>query len=209
MMIDSIDDALVLLRAGGVIAYPTETFYAIGCSAFKDEPLKRIYEIKQRDLSSPLPLIVRDSEQALEIVDIDEEIRTSFLKITKAFWPESLSICLRANSKISSIITANTNNVVLRQSPNSLVQEICNALHAPLISTSANKSGERAASSAEQVDINLAIDAILRSKNPLHNPQGGLPSTIIEIEKDNKIKMLRKGAFDCKKLEALNFVLKD
>ncbi len=204
-IINDIEPAVSILKNGGVIAYPTETFYGLGCSAFNEEALKRIYEIKERSLTQPLPLIVRDFQQVLEIADIPEKLYPSIKEITDNFWAGSLSILLQAKKHISPIITAHTGTIVVRQSPHALCQEITTLLDAPLISTSANKSGEKPAQFANELDSRLAIDAILDCKNKADFPQGGLPSTIIDVQGNKKIRLLRKGVFDISLLEKLGY----
>ncbi len=202
----TIEEALKVLNNDGIIAYPTETFYGIGCSVYSQRAIERIYEIKQREQSMPLPLIVRDFEQVLEIANIDNKLYESIEEITSNFWPSSLSIKLKAKEHISPRITANTGTIVVRQSPHIVPALLTKMLNAPLISTSANKSGEQAARSAEEFNTNLAIDALL-DMPPL--PQGGLASTIIEVFPQKKIHLLRKGAFDIEKLISLDYYIKE
>ncbi len=194
--------ASTLLKSGGVIAYPTETFYAIGASAYNEEAILRIFEIKQRELSKPLPLIVRDFNQAKEIADIPQNLLSSIEEICTRFWPESLSIVLPAKENISPILTAHTGTVVVRQSPCEVAHFLCKEIDAPLISTSANKSGEKSARLAHEVDSTLLIDAVVDTDYP---PKGGAPSTIIEVLSQKQIKILRQGAFDVKKIIELGY----
>ncbi len=208
MIINSLDDALLLLRVGGVIAYPTETFYGIGCGIYNNESLNRIYEIKGRASNMPLPLIVANNIQALEHANISKEVENSFLELTTQFWPGSLSICLKTNDKVSKIITANTGTMVVRQSPHELAHALCTGLGSPIVSTSANISGKPAAKTAQEVDINLAIDAVLDIQSPQQRPQGGLASTIINLLENKTIQVIRDGAFDTKQLEEMGYIIK-
>ncbi len=200
----NIDKAAQILLDGGVIAYPTETYYGLGCSAFNEKALRRIYEIKERSLTQPLPLIVRDFKQVLEIADIPTSIFTSIEEITQHFWAGSLSLLLKSKEHISPIITANTSTIVVRQSPHKAVIELMKKVDAPIISTSANKSGEKPAQFSYEVDNNLDIDFILEHDE---KPQGGLPSTIIKVKEEKKIHLIRKGAFDIHLLENLNYTI--
>ncbi len=203
--IHTLKEAVEILNKDGIIAYPTETFYGIGCSAYNEESIKKIFEIKERALSLPLPLIVRDFEQVLDIASIDEEVLPYIKEITSKFWPQPLSILLKAKEHISPIITANTGTIVVRQSPHEVPAFLTKTLNAPLISTSANKSGEAPARIASEFNKKLQIDALLDFGS---EPRGGLASTIIEILPNKKIKILRKGAFDVKKLEELAVICK-
>lgn len=189
----SVDNAISLLKEGAVIAYPTETFYGIGCSAFDIEAVRKIYCIKERAITQALPLLVRNFEQAQEIADIEEGILASLEEITSSFWPGSLSILVPAKDCISSLVTAGTGKIVVRQSPHEVASEIVEKLNAPLISTSANKSGESPARLLSELDEALEVDAVLACGA---EPKGGLPSTIIEVLPEKKIKILRSGAFN-------------
>ncbi len=200
--IHTIEEALEILSNDGVIAYPTETFFGIGCSAYSQKGIEKIYEIKQRPLNLALPLIVRGFEQVLEIANIDKEIADFVEEITSTFWASSLSIKLKAKEHISPRITANTGTIVVRQSPHIVPQMLTHGLKAPLISTSANKSGEQAARTAKEFNEKLAIDALLDMPP---QPQGGLASTIIEILPNKEIKVLREGVFDLNKLKDLGY----
>ncbi len=204
-IITDINRAVQILKNGGVIAYPTETFYGLGCSAFNEEALTRIYEIKERSLTQPLPLIVSDFKQVLELANINENIYSSVKEITDKFWAGSLSILFNAKDCVSPIITANTRTIVIRQSPHALCQQMTTLLNAPIVSTSANKSGEKPAQFAHELDKSLSIDAILDIERKEDEPQGGLPSTIIEVLPNKKIRPLRTGAFDLSKLEKLGY----
>ncbi len=198
----SIKKAASLLRAGCVIAYPTETFYAVGCSVYDEQALHRIFKIKERAAALPLPLIVRDFEQITQVGRIDAETLPYLEEVTSLFWPSSLSILLRAKICVSPCITAGTGNIVVRQSPHPTAQELMQEIDFPLVSTSANKSGESAAGSLEELDKKLHLDAVLCTKYPLY---GELPSTIIEVLQDRHFRVIRQGAFSLDKLKDIGY----
>ncbi len=201
---NSLNEALEILHNGGVIAYPTETFYGIGASIFNINAIERIYKIKERSKSQALPLIVRDYEQVLEIAHLDTDKANSLQDLTSLFWPTSLSFLVKARKNISPLITADTGKIVVRQSPHSICQELVTALNAPIISTSANKSGEKPAQCIEEISKDLNIDAILQAGE---KPQGGLPSTILEILPKRKVRLIRQGAFDTSIIAKLGYIL--
>ncbi len=201
-IINSIDSALEILQNGGIIAYPTETFYGIGCSIFNINAIEKIYEIKGRDKNQALPLIVKDYRQTIEITNLDMDIESSLQDLVSLFWPTSLSFLLKAKNNIHPLITAGTGKVVVRQSPHTTCQALVNGLNSPLISTSANRSGEKPAECIEEIPEDFGVDAILQVGK---NPKGCLPSTIIELLPKREIRLVRQGAFDTSILLGLGY----
>ncbi len=214
MIISDISKAIELFKNNALLAYPTETFYGLGTVIFdkddnkiaKENPIiEKVFASKQRDLDKALPLIVRNNDKALEILDLDREVEENFIELTKLFWPASLSFCLKAKHTIPQIITANTGNIVLRQSPNKIVQEIMNNLNSPIISTSANLSGQAPVLLANEIPKALEVDAIIDFIHLEDAPRGGQASTIIELCPNKEFRILRKGAFEVNNIIQLGY----
>ncbi len=217
-IINSLDECIHLLKNNALITYPTETFYALGCVLFENDDnknakenkaLTKIFQAKQRDFAKPLPLIVKNYEQVLEITDINKEIEEYLQEICSSFWADSLSICLKASKKVPNIVTANTGKIVVRQSPHKVVQNLLDKLNSPLISTSANISGQKAVQYSKDISEKLNIAVILDTCKEEDIPKGGLASTIIELLANKEIKILRKGAFNTQKIANLGYTIKD
>lgn len=126
------------IREGAVVAYPTETFYGLGVDVTSPAAIKKLYEVKRRDWSNPVAVIVADTVMLEGIVaEVPEQGRV----LMRAFWPGPVTILFRTNDSISRELTTNTGKIGIRISSHPLAQALCEALGAPLTTTSANLSG--------------------------------------------------------------------
>ena len=184
------------LEKGGIVAYPTETFYGLGVRFDSEEAIKRLYTIKHRPEMKPMPLIIGDRKLlSLLVTGIDN--RSSLLM--DRFWPGPLTLLLPAKKNLSEFITAGTKKVAVRIPGESFALQLAKSADRPITSTSANPSGMPPAQNASTVlryfqnKIDLVIDG-----GPA---PGRLPSTLIEVTGD-EVKILREGAI---KKELLTF----
>lgn len=191
-----IHTAMETLEKGGIVAYPTETFYGLGVRFDSEEAIKRLYTIKHRPEMKPMPLIIGD-RKLLSLLVTGINNRSSFLM--DRFWPGPLTLLLPAKKNLSEFITAGTKKVAVRIPGESFALQLAKSANRPITSTSANPSGMPPAQNARTVlryfqnKINLVIDG-----GPA---PGRLPSTLIEVTGD-EIKILREGAI---KKELLTF----
>ncbi len=180
--------AVDILADGGIIAYPTETFYGLGADATNEKAIEKIFAVKGRDFKNPISLIIG---QPSDIYPLVRDIPKSAEKLMAAFWPGALTIVFQASNKISPLLTAGSGKIGLRVSSHPIALKIVQKLKSPLTATSANLSGApectRASEVAEQ--IGDKIDAIIdRGDTP-----GGKGSTIIDVTCDPSV-ILREGA---------------
>lgn len=184
----AVSEAGKAIRQGGIVAFPTETFYGLGVRYDDISALKRLYDLKQRPKEKAMPLII-GSREALGLVassvsSIEEEL-------IKRFWPGPLTILFTAKKELSEFVSADTGSVAVRIPGRSFALDMIQSLPFPVTSTSANISGMPAADSPDDVvkyfdgRLDLLIDG---GKTP-----GGMPSTIVAV-KDEQITILRKGA---------------
>jgi len=184
--------AIDILRKGGIIAFPTETFYGLGVKYDNNEGLKRLYEIKKRSLQKGLPIILKDIE---DVNKVAIEIPELAISLMKKYWPGPLTIVLKAKKELSKYITASTGKVAVRVPGESFALILVKEAGFPITATSANPSGIPPADNPQQIlkyfakDIDLIID-----KGKTH---GYKPSTIVEIVND-RIKILRNGILTIK-----------
>ncbi len=169
-------DALGVIKKGGVIAYPTESFYALGVQAFNEEALKKLYEIKNRPSDKPLPVIVGDMDTLLSIV---KSVPDQAKDLMERFWPGPLTLLFNALDEVPSLLTGGTGKVAIRIPGESAALYLARALKMPITATSANPSGERP---AEDIDgivgyFSNAVDLAIDSGRTL----GGKPSTILDV----------------------------
>ncbi|OEU71487.1 MAG: threonylcarbamoyl-AMP synthase [Desulfovibrio sp. S3730MH75] len=198
-------DAVKIIRAGGVIIYPTETLFALGADARDEGAANRVALVKGRPISKPLPLIIGSMEQ-LELVT--KYATSEVLRLAKAFWPGPLSILVEARSELPSAVKDSWGYTSVRWSEHPIASKLCLASRAPLIATSANFSGKDAAEKLEDIDSEL-IDSVEGALDGNPAPRGGSPSTVIEPLPDGKIKVIRDGVISRSALAQAGFVVID
>ena len=187
--------AAEILANGGIVAYPTETFYGLGADATNEEAIEKIFAVKGRNLKNPISLIIGQTDDIYPLV---QDVPQTAKKLMTAFWPGALTIVFSAADTVSPLLTAGSGKIGLRVSSHPIARGIVQKLKRPLTATSANLSGApectRASEVAEQIgDI---IDAIV----DLGATPGAAGSTIIDITCDPPV-ILREGAISRKTIE--------
>ena len=194
------------LHDGKVIAFSTETFYALGCDALNPDAVGAVYAMKQRPYGFPLPVIIGD------IADLDRvavDIHPLAYKLIDAYWPGSLSIIFTASPNVPDLLTAGTRRIAVRFSPHPGSIALCRASGCVLSSSSANISGNPPAAVPEDVDPAFGDRlAGVYAAPPL--PQGAVPSTIVEVifsGSHSSLRILREGAISAQQLDSAGFDL--
>ena len=181
------------LQDGGVLAVPTDSFYALAVSPFNDMALERLMQIKGERSHKPFPVLVGDSSQLNQLTaDIPGVART----LMEEFWPGLLTLVLQARSTLSPILTGGQRTIGVRQPNDPRVCELMTHT-GPLTGTSANRSGQPPAQSAEDVmhQLGSMVDVIVDG-GPA---PGGQPSTVLQILPE--LRILRQGATSRLKLQ--------
>lgn len=133
-----IAEAVDLLQRGLVLAYPTETFYGLGVDFRNERAIKRLYDLKRRDPSSPISLLVSDMPMLEQCVDrIPEPARA----LMRTFWPGPLTICFPAANSVSKSLSTNTGKIGIRISSHPVATALVRAFGHAVTTTSANLSG--------------------------------------------------------------------
>ncbi|MBI5098371.1 MAG: threonylcarbamoyl-AMP synthase [Nitrospirae bacterium] len=177
-----------ILKSSGIIAYPTESFYALGVLATDEAAVRKLYDLKKRPADKPLPIIVGDINSISAIV---KNIPLQAGALMKRFWPGPLTLIFDAKETVPSLLTGGKGKVAVRIPGDSVALHLARALQLPITSTSANPSGAPPAEDTEAIlkyfgdKIDLIIDA---GKAP-----GGKPSTIIDVTVTPP-KVLREGS---------------
>ena len=184
----AIKEALEILKMGGTIVYPTDTVYGLGCNALDEIAVRHIFDIKNRS-SKPLPILARDMRWVEELVELNDQQR----KFATKFWPGKFTLVLPKKEIIPPIVTTGLPTVGIRIADYAFTDKLLGMFGYPLISTSANISGEAATGDIESIIASLGA----QSRRPdLIIDAGVLPpsnsSVVIDCSTD-KPKVLRVG----------------
>jgi L-threonylcarbamoyladenylate synthase len=194
------DEAANFLNQGGVVIYPTETLYALGCAAKSAEACARVARLKARPLAKPFPLVLGSVDELWAVAGAMPAALLADLElVARHFWPGPLSVLLPTRPGLPDLVRDATGHSSVRISPHPTVQRLCALIGGPLVATSANISGQPATARPEELDPALlsGVDAALLGE-PL--PGGGQPSTLIRLLGGGAAQVLRAGAIP---LEAL------
>lgn len=178
----AIEEAAVAIRAGGVVAYPTETVYGLGVDPFNDGAVARLIEMKGRDAASAFILIVAEPE---DVSGLCESIPDTAQCLMQAFWPGPLSLVLPKAASLSELVTGGRSTVAVRCPDQPVARALCQAVGGPLVSTSLNRSGAAPAldlASVDLIGIAVALDGGVLAPSA--------PSTVYDVAKGT---VLRAG----------------
>ncbi|MBS3927595.1 MAG: threonylcarbamoyl-AMP synthase [Sphingomonadales bacterium] len=181
--------AAALLRAGELVAVPTETVYGLAARADSEDAVAAIYRAKGRPSFNPLIVHVASSEQAEQIALFDDRAR----KLAQAFWPGALTLVLplRADARIAPAVTAGLATIALRSPAHPAIRVLLEETGLPLAAPSANRSGGVSPTTAEHVAASLAGRIPLVLDGGACN--AGLESTIVALRDNGSWQLLRLG----------------
>ena len=154
-----LNQAVELLRDGGVVAFPTDTVYGVGVDPFQPEAVRRLYRIKGRPDNKPIAILVGSIEDVEQVAQSPSE---PFFRLADRFWPGGLTLIVAARD-LPPEITAGGNTVGVRMPDHPLTLELLQEFGGPIATTSANISGEEPATSAGDVAAQLGnrVDLIM------------------------------------------------
>ena len=189
---EDIRKAVETMRKGGVILYPTDTVWGIGCDATNVEAVKRVYEIKQRD----------DSKALICLVDSDARMQRYFRRVPDVAWQliDSLkdsegkptTLILDGAINLAPNLIAEDGSVGIRITNEPFSKELCYRFQKAIVSTSANISGEPAAQNYGDIDPRIleAVDYVCWSRRQEHKPH--TPSSIIRLRENGEVTIIRQ-----------------
>ena len=190
-------EALNVIRAGGVVAVPTDTVYGIACSVNDFEAIQSLYEIKIRESLKAIPVLIADLYQ---IEQVANNLKDNAQKLAKSFWPGALTIIVEKNRALPANLTIHP-TVGMRMPDHDWLRSLMRET-GPLAATSANISGEASPSTAIQVLAQLdgRVELIIDGGEC----KGGISSTVVDCSTDEII-ILRKGGISSEDIHsALN-----
>jgi L-threonylcarbamoyladenylate synthase len=191
----SLQPAVQVLADGGIVACPTETFYALAADALQEAALERLMAIKGRPADKALLVLVADRDMVRKVAT---DIPPAALQLMAHFWPGPLTLILPARHGLPRPLTGATQTIGVRQSGHSLARLVCRLYGRPLTGTSANLSGRAPLARASQVQEELgALIELILTDSPC---PGGLPSTILDVTREPP-RLVRLGAIALEDLE--------
>jgi L-threonylcarbamoyladenylate synthase len=168
--------AISALRSGGVVAFPTETFYGLAVDPRSALAVKRVFELKRRAPDRPLPLIAADVDQVIDHVGTMTPLAR---RLASRGWPGPLTLIIPASSQLCDDVHLSTGKVAVRVPADAVARALARSAGHAITSTSANVSGESPAATPDQVvrSFGAGIDVLIDS-GPT---SAGLPSTIVDV----------------------------
>jgi L-threonylcarbamoyladenylate synthase len=167
--------AIVALRDGGVVAFPTETFYGLAVDPRSRDAVARVFEMKRRGRDQPLPLIASGVEQIVDHVGTMTPLAS---RLASRGWPGALTLIIPASSELCDDVHLSTGKIAVRVTADPVARALAHGAGCAITSTSANLSGAPPAATAEQAAAPFAdaIDVLIDA-GPT---PAGLPSTIVD-----------------------------
>lgn len=185
---DEVTKSAQVISDGGIILYPTDTVWGIGCLATDDDAIKKIYELKRRDDSKAMIILVDSYDMACRYVKQMPEMAADLWSVTDT----PLTLVLPGGTDVSSLILPEEGTIAIRVTRHEFCRRLISRVHTPIVSTSANISGEPSA--ARFVDISQRIldgvDYVV--DNSMEKGSTCKPSSVISLDLSNVVKILRK-----------------
>lgn len=191
-----IQRAVAVLRAGGLVAFPTETVYGLGADASNAAAVRRIFEVKGRPAAHPVIVHLADPAQ---LADWAREIPDAVRRLARKFWPGPLTIILKRASGVSDVVTGGQDTVALRVPSHPVAQQLLARFGSGVAAPSANRHGRVSATTAEHVrrEFGAAVDCVLDG-----GEAGiGIESAIVDLSGAAPL-LLRPGWITAAEIEA-------
>lgn len=185
--IDDLKKAVTCIKEGGIILYPTDTVWGIGCDATNSEAVKKIYSLKKREDSKSM-LVLVNNEAALErIVDEVPEVAWDLLEAAV----EPLTVIYDNAKGVAPEIISSDGSIGVRITKEDFSNELCRRCGIPVVSTSANVSGQKPAARFKDIsdEIKQGVDYIVEYRR--NDPGNKPPSNIIKLGKGGEIRIIR------------------
>jgi L-threonylcarbamoyladenylate synthase len=176
-----------VIRTGGLVSFPTETVYALGADAMNGEAVKKVFELKKREVDKPIAIFLSGSKELNKFVEV---ITPTAKKFMGSFWPGPLTLIFKAKTGRLSHLTGKEGKLGVRVSSSEFVQMFLNQIQTPLTATSANLTGKREPVSADEVlkDFDGKIKLIIDGGRVKED----VPSSVVDVSGDIPI-LIREG----------------
>ena len=190
-------EAAAVLKGGGLVAYPSDTVYGLGAAAGDERAVERVFAVKDRDTEKAISLLLAD---AADLAPLCAQVPFPARVFAQHYWPGPLTLVLRRSPAFQSAALGGGDTVAVRVPDHAFLRELIRALGEPITGTSANRSGQPACRSAQEVEQELgdAVDLIIDG-----GPSGAGPeSTVVSLTGSLPV-VLREGAISRVDVERL------
>ena len=190
----SFDEAIEVLRRGGVIAYPTETFYGLAVDPFNETALRNLFSLKGRASTEPISVIIGD----INMLDsLAREVPPRAMRLIEEFWPGPLTIVLHAKDTVPDLLTGKDESgptIGVRMPGCVAARRLSAGFDGPITATSANPSGRKSPVQLSEVldYFDARIEIIIDGDGAADALKGTLGSTVVELVED-EIRIIREG----------------
>jgi L-threonylcarbamoyladenylate synthase len=186
--LEEVKAAVETLKAGGIILYPTDTVWGLGCDATNEKAVARIYEIKQRADSKSLITLVADADMLGKYVKVIPEVAINLLEVND----KPMTIIYPDAMGLAPNVVAADGTAGIRIPMNDFCVEVIRRFHKPIVSTSANISGEPAPAWYEDIPVEIIEAADWVADPYLEEGATGEPSQIIQVGLHGEVKVIRE-----------------
>ncbi len=193
----NLDGAVELLKAGEIVAFPTETVYGLGALLFDEKAVLKVFQAKKRPQNNPLIAHIATLEQLKELaVDIPPD----FYLLAKAFWPGPLTLILKRHPQVPASVSAGLDTIAVRMPSHPIARELLLKVGAPLVAPSANLSGKPSSTALEHVreDFANSVAVLNGGESPI-----GIESTVLCLVCGKEPLLLRPGTITKEEIEAV------
>jgi len=181
-----VSEAVAALSKGELVVYPTDTLYGIGADVCNEVAVRKVFEIKKRPLSKPLPIAVSDFEMLEKVAYVDDKA----MRLADFFLPGKLTLVLKKKDVISDVVTAGGDKVAVRIPGNKVALELLSRFGGPITATSANVHGMETPSVINEIRMqfkNQGISVYLDTGRV-----AGKPSTVVDVTGET-VRVIRVG----------------
>ena len=194
---DTIGKAAASMKKGGLVVFPTSSFYGLGTEAFNAEAVDKVFRVKNRDPQKPVLILVASLADVATLV---RSIPKTAMRLMEAFWPGGLTLVFHAADLLPSNLTGYTGKIGIRLASHPVASALITAMGDPITGTSANLSGKSSCTTVAEIDryIKDQADLVLDAGKLA----GGKGSTVVDVTQDPP-KILREGAVGAEKVVAM------
>ena len=187
-MIEDIKAAIEVLQKGGIILYPTDTIWGLGCDATNEEAVKRLYNIKKRDESKGMLVLMENAALLDRYVEQVPEIAYDLIELTD----KPLTIIYDGAKNLAKNLIAADGSIGIRITVEAFSAELVRKFKKPIVSTSANDSGKKAPANYHEIpqEIIAVADYVVQYRQ--NETQKGSPSSIMKLGRGGEVKIVRE-----------------